>query len=315
MEVTAFLNETNNGLTNMPGVSVKFSKTWISTSGSGFGDTYTFLQGKTRDNYYRVDTQFDQAIAMEFTPSISLKSIPLIIESSSWISQVRVVDDDGNEKVVVYPGRSGNVTIDINWKVKKLYWEPNPEAGMKGGYAPYAKQFLGFVLNAGITQKFLVQSENTIKKLSGSWSDIGVAPVTDQMFKDHGMASLNDITAEQWKALPKNSKILAYTEENKTFNASISRSMLYNAGDKLYHGTGIIETVAEELPVYRRTLMIAAEHQECTFECSLDNGATWTAFQPNDVIDVSKKSGKQLKIRTTLPTDTATLTAISYAWA
>ncbi|MFE9081930.1 hypothetical protein [Bacillus mobilis] len=163
--------------------------------------------------------------------------------------------------------------------------------------------------------RFLIDSDGTIKKLSGSWTDVGVAPVTDQMFKEHGMTSVNDITAEQWKALPKNSKILAYTESNKTFKAVISRSMLYNSEDKLYHGTGIIETVAEELPVYRRNLMITAEHQECTFEYSLDNGTTWNAFQPNDVIDVSKKSGKQLKIRTTLPTDTATLTAISYAWA
>lgn len=315
MEITSFLNEAKNGLTDMPGVAVKFSKVWISTSGNTFGDAYTFLQGKTRDNYYRVDSQYEQAIAMEFTPSISLKSILLIVESSSWISQIRVVDDGGNEKTVVYPGRSGNVKLDIDWKVKKLYWEPSLEAGASGGYSPYAKQFLGFVINAGITQKFLVQSENTIKNISGSWADIGIAPVTDQMFKDHGMVSLDDITAEQWKALPKNSKILAYTEEDKLFKATISRSMLYNSEDKLYRGTGIIETVAEEISAYRRTLMITAEHRECTFQYSLDNGTTWTNFQSGDVIDVSKKTGKQLKIRITLPTDSATLTAISYAWA
>lgn len=162
---------------------------------------------------------------------------------------------------------------------------------------------------------FLIDSDGTIKKLSGSWTDVGSAPVTDQMFKDHGMKSLNDITAEQWKALPKNSKILAYTEEDKAFKAAISRSMLYNSEDKLYRGTGIIETVAEEISAYRRTLMITAEHRECTFQYSLDNGTTWTDFQSGDVIDVSKKTGKQLKIRITLPTDSATLTAISYAWA
>ncbi|MFE5391910.1 DUF4082 domain-containing protein [Bacillus thuringiensis] len=162
---------------------------------------------------------------------------------------------------------------------------------------------------------FLIDSDGTIKKLSGSWTDIGLAPVTDQMFKEHGMKSLNDITAKQWRALPKNSKILVYSEEDKVFKASISRSNLYNSEEKLYRGTGIIETEMEELPAYRKTLMITADHQECTFQYSLDNGSTWNAFQSGDVIDVSKQSGKQLKIRINLPTDSAILTAISYAWA
>ncbi|HDX9712866.1 hypothetical protein PDL03_18840 [Bacillus cereus] len=163
--------------------------------------------------------------------------------------------------------------------------------------------------------RFLIDSDGTIKKLSGSWTDVGAAPVTRQMFKDHGMVSVNDITAEQWQALPKNSKILVYSEEDKVFKASISRSNLYNSEEKLYRGTGIIETDTEELPAYRKILVIAADHQECTFQYSLDNGSTWNAFQSGDVIDVSKQSGKQLKIRINLPTDSAILTAISYAWA
>lgn len=163
--------------------------------------------------------------------------------------------------------------------------------------------------------RFLIDSDGTIKKLSGLWTDIGFTPVTDQMFKDHGMLSLNDITAEQWKALPKNSKILVYSEEDKIFKASISRSNLYNSEEKLYRGTGIIETEMEELPAYRKTLMITADHQDCTFQYSLDNGTHWNTFQPGDMIDVSKKSGKQLKIQINLPTDLATLSAISYAWA
>lgn len=163
--------------------------------------------------------------------------------------------------------------------------------------------------------RFLIDSDGTIKKLSNSWLDVGSAPVTEQMFKDHGMVSVNDITAEQWKALPKNSKILVYSEEDKVFKASISRSNLYNSEEKLYRGTGIIETEMEELPAYRKTLMITADHQDCTFQYSLDNAVTWNAFQPGDIIDISKKSGKQLKIQINLPTDLATLTAISYAWA
>ncbi|CUB50869.1 hypothetical protein BN2127_JRS10_00386 [Bacillus subtilis] len=163
--------------------------------------------------------------------------------------------------------------------------------------------------------RFLIDSDGTIKKLSESWVDVGTAPVTDQMFKEHGMVSLNGITAGQWQALPKNSKILAYSEDDKVFKASISRGILYNSEDKLYRGTGMIETDTEELPAYRKTLVITADHQECTFQYSLDNGSTWNAFQSGDVIDVSKQSGKQLKIRINLPTDLAILTAISYAWA
>ncbi|MFE9081917.1 hypothetical protein [Bacillus mobilis] len=163
--------------------------------------------------------------------------------------------------------------------------------------------------------RFLIDSDGTIKKLSSSWLDVGSTPVTEQMFKEHGMSSLNDITVEQWRALPKNSKILVYSEEDKVFKASISRSNLYNSEEKLYRGTGIIETEMEELPAYRKTLMITADHQDCTFQYSLDNAVTWNAFQPGDIIDISKKSGKQLKIQINLPTDLATLTAISYAWA
>ncbi|MEB9378727.1 hypothetical protein P4J09_11790 [Bacillus cereus] len=163
--------------------------------------------------------------------------------------------------------------------------------------------------------RFLIDSDGTIKNLSSSWLDIGSTPVTEQMFKDHGMSSLNNITAEQWRALPKNSKILVYSEEDKVFKASISRSNLYNSEEKLYRGTGIIETEMEELPAYRKTLMITADHQDCTFQYSLDNAVTWNAFQSGDIIDISKKSGKQLKIQINLPTDLATLTAIAYAWA
>ncbi|MFJ6277218.1 DUF4082 domain-containing protein [Bacillus thuringiensis] len=163
--------------------------------------------------------------------------------------------------------------------------------------------------------RFLIDSGGTIKKLSSSWLDVGDAPVTEQMFKDNGMSSLSGITAEQWRALPKNSKILVYSEEDKVFKASISRSNLYNSEEKLYRGTGIIETEMEELPAYRKTLMITADHQDCTFQYSLDNAVTWNAFQPGDIIDISKKSGKQLKIQINLPTDLATLTAISYAWS
>lgn len=163
--------------------------------------------------------------------------------------------------------------------------------------------------------RFLIDSDGIIKKISGSWTDVGPAPVTDQMFKDHGMVSLNDITAGQWQALPKNSKILAYSEDDKVFKASISSGNLYNSEDKLYRGTGMIETDTEELPAYRKTLVITADHKECTFQYSLDNGSTWNAFQSEDVIDISTQSGKQLKIRINLPTDSAALTAISYAWA
>lgn len=313
MDITSFLTETNKGLTNMPEVVVTFSRAW--TSNDGYGTAFDFLQGKTKNGYYRVDGEYERAIAMEFTPSISLKSISVITESSNWISQIRVVDDHGNEKTVPYPGRSGTIILDFNWQVKKLYWERSPEAGASGGYAPYAKQFLGFVIDRSVSQKFLVQSENTIKKFSDSWQDIGAAPVTEQMFKEHGMTILDNITEAQWSGLPVNSKVLAYSETGKTFMTDITSHNLYNSEDKLYRGTGMIETDTEELPAYRKTLVITADHQECTFQYSLDNGSTWNAFQSGNVIDVSKQSGKQLKIRINLPTDSATLTAIAYAWA
>jgi hypothetical protein len=162
----------------------------------------------------------------------------------------------------------------------------------------------------------LIQAGTIIKTfVSGDWQDIGSAPATDQMFKDYAMSSTSSITAEQWKAIPSDSKILAYTETNKVFTADVTVHNLYDSNVKSYHGTGIIETEMEELNPHRKYLIVNADQEGCTFKYSLNNGSTWTSFTLGDVIDISAVAGTQLKIQINLPTDSAKLTAISYAWA
>lgn len=166
-----------------------------------------------------------------------------------------------------------------------------------------------------ITNSFLVQSGDSIKAYKGSWQDIGSAPVINQMFIEHGMADLSIIPEEQWKAIPQDSKILAYTEKDKVFTADVTVHNLYDSNSKNYHGTGIIETETEELPITRKFLMINAEHENCTFKYSLNNGGIWTDIMPGELKDITKENGIQLKIQVNLPTDDSILTAISYAWA
>ena len=108
---------------------------------------------------------------------------------------------------------------------------------------------------------------------------------------------------------------MAYTDSDKVFTADVTIHNLYDSVDKSYHGTGIIETEMEELPAHRKFLLVNADHEECTFKCSLNDGTNWTSFTLGDVIDISAVAGTQLKIQINLPTGSAKLTAISYAWA
>lgn len=167
-----------------------------------------------------------------------------------------------------------------------------------------------------LTQAFLVQSENSINILfNGKWENIGSAPATKNMFTTQGMLTIDTITQAQWNELSSDSKILAYTEEGKIFKADITTSNLYDSQGNSYHGTGVIKTEMEELPLKRKSLMINADHQGCSFRYSIDNGSTWHNALLEEMIDLSTQEGTELVIEVNLPTDNATLTAISYAWA
>lgn len=184
-------------------------------------------------------------------------------------------------------------------------------------YQVHANYKIIFEFDAGpLSQKsFLIQSENTIKKFSNSWEDIGVAPVTNQMFNEHGMVRVDNIPDNQWEKISSNSKILAFNNTNQKITASITNHNLYNTSDNSYHGTGVINTEMEKLPLKRKSLMVNADHQGCSFRYSLDNGLTWHNAPLEEMIDLSQQEGTELVIEVNLPTDNATLTAISYAWA
>lgn len=83
----------------------------------------------------------------------------------------------------------------------------------------------------------------------------------------------------------------------------------------MYVGDCVLESEIEELPTGRKQLIVNADHQNCTFEFSLDDGTTWYNTAIGEVKDITTIEGNLLKIRVTLPDNTATITAISYAWA
>lgn len=90
---------------------------------------------------------------------------------------------------------------------------------------------------------------------------------------------------------------------------------IYKPKDKLYKGPGIIETEKEILPYYIENLIICADHENCEFEYSLDNGSTWYEAINNEIIDISEKEGNELVIKVILPNENSKLKSIAYGWA
>lgn len=103
------------------------------------------------------------------------------------------------------------------------------------------------------------------------------------------------------------------TEEMHTIPSD--SGSLYDSVSKCYRGMGAVETNTEELPEHRKSLMVNANHIDCTFKYSLDNGGNWNDLVIEKVIDITPEAGTQLKIQVHMPTVTAELTALSYAWA
>ncbi|QHW35645.1 hypothetical protein GZH47_32625 (plasmid) [Paenibacillus rhizovicinus] len=162
----------------------------------------------------------------------------------------------------------------------------------------------------------LLQSGASLYSLVGDvWTVVGQAPATENLFKTYGLPSLDAVTVDQWANIPANSKALLYTTTGNSFSATITTHNLYDSSSKMYHGTGILETEAEELPAGRTVLMVNAEHELCTFKYSLNDGVSWTPLNIGVMIDITGSQGNDLKIQITLPSDTAKLKAISYAWA
>jgi hypothetical protein len=164
--------------------------------------------------------------------------------------------------------------------------------------------------------KYLIQDEEDIIKYNGSILEtIGQTPVTQEMFATHGMSEVSDISSALWNSL-ENPKVLAYSLTSSALDAVVTHpTSIYNSSDKSYHGTGIIVTEMEEFPEARKSLMVNAEHEGCTFQYSLNNGVTWSPLTVGEVTDISTQAGNQLVIKVELPSDESTLTAISYAWA
>jgi hypothetical protein len=150
---------------------------------------------------------------------------------------------------------------------------------------------------------------------SEGWKTVASIPVTEEMFINNGMNNVSDVSEEAWSQLSPNAKILAYTDGSNTFTADVTTASLYDDVEKLYRGTGVISTDMEEIPEGSKYLMVNADHTDAIFEYSLDNGVSWNPLTISEITDISKQTGTQLIIKVNLPTDTATLTAISYAWA
>lgn len=172
-----------------------------------------------------------------------------------------------------------------------------------------------FSAKAPVELKLLIKDNEGIKTYNNGWSLIGSEPVTENMFLNSGINNLSIIPENQWNQLKQDIKILTYTQTVKTFLADIKIGKLFDINSNLYYGTGIIESEVEKLPTGRKQLIINADHQNCTFEFSLDDGTTWYSTDVGEVKDITTIEGNLLKVRVTLPDSTTTITSISYAWA
>ncbi|MNH38330.1 hypothetical protein D3C79_993450 [compost metagenome] len=70
----------------------------------------------------------------------------------------------------------------------------------------------------------------------------------------------------------------------------------------------------ENLPVHRKTLMLNADADNVTFQISLDGGVTYENISLYTLVDLTGKTGNELKIKATLGSNSR-LRAIAYSWA
>lgn len=167
---------------------------------------------------------------------------------------------------------------------------------------------------------YFVKTKNGYKKYSaGVWELFSTTLPTQAEFESQGMRASNvkAIPTSAWKEIQvedSDFKIIGFSLDNKVPNTKITLGNLYDSGDTSYHGTGIIKTEMEELQPQRKMLMVNADHIGCTFRYSLDNSTTWEPLALGEMMDISTKEGNQLVVEVNLPTGSAKLQAISYAW-
>lgn len=104
-------------------------------------------------------------------------------------------------------------------------------------------------------------------------------------------------------------------EEDSLILVSSDKTSLYDKNQARYIGEGTLETIAEEISSYSKSIVLNAECEGCEFQYSLDNGSNWSVAKLGEIIDISSWPGRQLKIRVHLLTSSSALTALSYAWA
>lgn len=168
-------------------------------------------------------------------------------------------------------------------------------------------------LRSSINKYLFKLGEEIFKYDEAAWNVVGTTPVTKTMFDANGMSDISIIPEKEWKPTM---KILCWSdsEETKTANITIPIS-LYDNTTKAYKGIGIVESDVETLDESRSTLIVTADHKEAVFHYSLDDGANWKVFNLEEMISIKNEEGNLLKIKVELPTTTATLSALSYAWA
>lgn len=162
-------------------------------------------------------------------------------------------------------------------------------------------------------KKFLFQQVDQLKTwLSGNWKNVS-GPLTKELFLAEGVTSLAGIPPSM---LTNGTKVLKWSDDPaaSTLSTTIPKS-LYDPTNKLYKGIGVVETAKETLTAKPKTLIVNADHTEALLSFSLDNGVSWYNIGNGEVKNINSLTGLELKVRATLPTTTATITALSYAWA
>lgn len=148
----------------------------------------------------------------------------------------------------------------------------------------------------------------------------------DELTIEGRLKKLEETNAVNLKKLNFKSNALMQSEKYKMYDLVIDTfeadsmnnregSVIYEEDLKIYKGKGVIFTEQEKISTYASNLMITAEYNNCLFEYSLNNGATWHNAQLDEIIDISDKDGHELVIRITLSNEKSELTALAVGWA
>ncbi len=252
----------------------------------------------------------DFSLVEELIVTASLEGVKIIVSGDSGLTWktfttewefIQATPEETNAKGMT-PSVFNDLTAD-DWK----------EVGNNIRLGYYVEDD-GLVESVTVTKEAMSTETPSLDRISIAYDSLTI----EGRLKDLEKGNADNLAKLQFKTntLMKSKKYHMHDLVIDTFESNtLQATVIYDESTFSYKGQGDAITQVEELPEYRKHLMIYADHDECMFEYSLDNGATWRSAILNVPMDISEEAGNKLTIRVMFINETAELRSLAYGWA